>query len=81
MIGLKNMKSSSLILDLGIYSNEAVSMACSAYADLADIEVSYTTLFAHVTFGRCKYSLEATQNEFENYLISLMNVRGWNGNS
>lgn len=60
-----------LTLARELYDIHSIREACEAFASLADICVEQNERYVTLAFGSCRYSVEETIAEFENYLIGL----------
>lgn len=67
-----------LKLNKEIYSKVYIITAMQAYADLAQITVKDISEYWQCSFTRCRYDLQETILEFENYLIDLVNSNDFN---
>ena len=56
-----------------IYDLQQISLAIKAYSDITQINVMETEDYFILCFHNCKYLIERTVREFENYLIDLTN--------
>lgn len=54
-----------------IYSQNSIRQACTAYRELAKIDIVEMKDHFLVTFRKCQYDEETTVKEFENYLIGI----------
>lgn len=58
-----------------IYTSEVLLLAIKDYREYAKIEISESTLScSKLRFSECKYGLFETVQEFNNYLIELLNA-------
>lgn len=69
MIQMKNR----LFLSKEIYSYYYIEQTRTVYEKLADISVNEDENYWICEFCDCKYEIERTKKEFENYLIQLWN--------
>ena len=69
MIQMKNR----LFLSKEIYSYCYIEQTIIVYEKLADIAVNEDEKYWICEFCDCKYEIERTKQEFENYLIQLWN--------
>lgn len=67
------MKMNELELAFDIYTESRIVKAIEAYKNYADISISRNPLSYILTFTNCRYDVELTIKEFENYLICLEN--------
>jgi hypothetical protein len=73
------MMSSIEILKLSkaIYSEKAIVETIRAFSHLAEIELSVSDDYYICRFSHCRYERTLTMDEFGNYLIDLMNTKGF----
>lgn len=64
-----------LLLNEYIYSEESIRKACLAYKELAHIDLKRERPYFELEFDQCKYDIETTIKEFENYVINVENGR------
>ena len=64
---------SILVLKNDIYSQDNIKKAIYVYRDYATISVTNNKTSTDLEFKNCKYDLDLTKKEFENYLIALEN--------
>lgn len=64
---------SILVLKNDIYSYKNIEKAIYAYKGYATIRVKKNGNEIKLEFKHCKYGLDVTKKEFENYLIALEN--------
>ena len=67
---------SRLFLLKDFYSIDNVNDTRVAFSKLSNISVSEDEKYWICEFEDCKYGLEKTEKEFENYLIGLCNKEG-----
>lgn len=67
------MKMNELELAFDIYSENGIIKAIEAYKNYADISISRNPSSYKLTFTNCRYDVQLTIREFENYLICLEN--------
>jgi len=65
-----------LFLLKDFYSIGNVNDTCVAFSMLSTVSVSEDEKYWICEFADCKYGLEKTEKEFENYLIGLCNKEG-----
>lgn len=66
------MINSKIYFNKHIYSKEMITLAIKAYSQLADISFSENQYYYECSFSDCLYDIKLTQNEFCNYMISLL---------
>lgn len=64
-----------LLLNKHIYSEKSVKEACTAYKELAHIHLRSEDPYFVLEFDQCKYDLETTIKDFENYVINAENIK------
>ncbi len=64
-----------LQLSLEIYTPENIEKVCMVYKNLAKTKVKKKRDTIEVIFTKCKYDVEITKKEFENYLINVENMK------
>ncbi len=64
----------TLNLSKEIYTQSKIEKAIKDYQSLCEIELEENVKYFSCIFNNCKYSMDLTINEFENYVIDLMNV-------
>lgn len=69
------MAMNKLLLNTDIYSVSNIKNTCIAYKEYADIEINKTDSYIELIFDNCKYDLDITIKEFENYLINTENIK------
>lgn len=69
--GLNNMV---LKLPKDIYTLKNINCSRAEFAYCSLIEVSESDDYFYCSFSNCKFSVNQTLKEFENYLIALENV-------
>lgn len=62
-----------LVLNKGLYSYSYIGQAIMVYKRLTDISVIEDEKYWICEFDNCKYGIDRTKKEFENYLIQLWN--------
>lgn len=67
----------TLKLNKDIYSNKAITETIKAFQKLATIELAESEQYYICKFSQCRYEKTITMNEFGNYLIDLMNTKGF----
>lgn len=67
--------SDTLMLNSDIYSNVFLDYAIKQYFGIAEISFMVKGKYYICTFKNCKYGIQRTISEFENYMIGLMNSR------
>lgn len=60
-----------LYLDSSIYAERDIKEAIKAFTNIADIEIKSNTY--ECVLKNCKYDIEVTKREFENYIIDITN--------
>jgi len=59
-----------------IYGEEAIQAATSAFSGFAKIVYISNSDYNKCFFLFCKYNLQKTIKEFENYMIDFLNCKG-----
>lgn len=67
------MKMNELKLSKDIFEVNAIENAILQYKDICIISKNENSDYYTLIFSDCVYSVEETINEFENYVIDLMN--------
>ena len=62
-----------LYLNKEIYSKSAIIETIMAFHNLSEIHLEESDIYRICIFSRCRFSIERTMLEFENYLISISN--------
>lgn len=63
----------NLNLSKSIYNKDSINRAIFDYKNFCRIEVRETNNYYLCSFYDCKYDMEKTMLEFENYLIDIIN--------
>ena len=73
------MMSNAKILRLSneIYSERAIKETIRSFSKLAEIKYSKSENYFICEFKKCVYDTQLTMDEFSNYLIDLMNTKGF----
>ena len=58
--------------DLEIYTDTVIKKAISDYKNLCKINITYKNGKAYCIFKASRYPINIVMNEFDNYLIELM---------
>lgn len=66
-----------LKLNKDVYTEKAVREAIKAFKNYARIELTSSDQYYVCTFNQCRYNSGLTMDEFGNYLIDLMNTKGF----
>ena len=64
------------MLNKMIYSKDDIIYTIRKYKNISEISISENTKYYICEFTKCKYYLDITIGEFENYLINLLNASG-----
>ena len=64
-------------LNKGIYSEKAITETIRAFSHLAEIELNDSDDYYICRFRQCRYESTLTMDEFGNYLIDLLNTKGF----
>lgn len=64
-----------LLLNKDLYGRAAILAAIQQYHGLALIRVHEKGNHWECTFSDCKYDMQVTMKEFENYVIDMINAR------
>ena len=75
-IGMIN-NTDTLKLSKDVYSSKAIYETIKAFQKIATIECTESEQYYICKFFRCHYETSLTMNEFGNYLIDLMNTKGF----
>lgn len=67
------MVMNKLRLNKNIFSQSSISYAIDVFESLCVIIVSEDEKYFICSFDNCKYDVEKSKKEFENYLIDLIN--------
>lgn len=70
----------NLSLDLEVYNRSIILEAINAYRGLCVIDYTERGHKFICKFSKCKYNIDKTTLEFENYVIDLMNTQVPNEN-
>ena len=60
-------------INRSVYSDGAIEKTRMVYKKYAMTTVRYKHNYAIITFWKCKYDVEQTIKEFENYMIGVEN--------
>ncbi len=63
------------MLNKDIYDKAVILSAIQQYHELALIRVQEKRNHWECTFSDCKYDIQVTMKEFENYVINMINAR------
>ena len=64
----------TLLLSKYIYPADCVRQAADAFKEITQIHITEDNNVFYCFFDDCKYDVEQTTKEFENYLIDLSNT-------
>ncbi len=64
-----------LLLHKELFNVDMILLAAKQYHELALITVHEKRWHWECVFSNCKYDIEMTTKEFENYVINMINVR------
>ena len=64
----------TLELNKAVYSKDRIKQTILAYEPLVNIDMQEKSAYWVLSFTDCRYSVENTIREFENYLICLENT-------
>lgn len=63
-----------LKLNKDIFSKEQLISAKKAYLPIAKIHITENNKYWLCYFSKCKYDIDTTIHEFDNYMINSMNL-------
>lgn len=70
------MRSNEQIYTKNFYSREVLNQAIDDYKRIAVIELLEDGQYYHCAFSQCAVDTQLVINEFNNYLIELLNSKG-----
>lgn len=70
------MKMNDLELNKELYERKDIALVANIFFKLAVIKIEEDNNYWKCKFENCKYDIEQTKQEFENYLIDYVNSKG-----
>ena len=67
------MTMNRLLLTKDLYHIVPINEAISSFRNICEVSLSENTKYYICSFDRCSYNPDITTQEFENYVIDLMN--------
>lgn len=71
------MKMNKLFLNKQIFGLNSIENAKAAFNGICEVIITENDKYFVCSFKKCRYDIDETVKEFENYIVDLMNVNSY----